>query len=252
MGEFQLSTFVPQELHFPYTPPPQPGDRLSEAYDIPWDARKIPNNPAIQLDPDQEIYPAGRSSIWLVFVPGNSVARLQKSDSVFSTFTDIIDESSRNLQNDTYNDPVSYLRQPQESKDKDQEDSIDAIHHDPEECIKWTMARKIASIFSGMVDPDDVFADEIAHSDGYMTPRDGRREVVIEKPSNNPDGRLARDIVIFEVDNCKDFFENAWTQSLILRRLIHSGMEPTSVERTVEYPQDVPPYEGEIGISIGV
>lgn len=209
-------------------------------------------NPAIQLDPDQEGPRVADSLVWLVFVPGDSVARLQKSDSVFSTFTDIIDESFRNLQNDTYNDPVSYLRQRQESKEGDQEDSINEIRHDPQEWIKWTMATTIAPTFSGMVDPDEVFSDEITHSDGYMTPRGGRREVVIEKPSNNPDGRLARDIVIFEVDNCEDFFENAWTHSLILRRLIHSDMEPTSVERTVEYPRDVPPYEGDIQIPIGI
>lgn len=103
-----------------------------------------------------------------------------------------------------------------------------------------------------MVNQEQVFSDEMAEGTESMTPRSGRNEIVIEKPVNNPDGRLARDIAKFDIDNCDDFFENAWTPSLVLRRLIRSDTEPISIEHTVEYPRDVPPYKGEISVPIGV
>jgi hypothetical protein len=236
MKDFQLSTFVPQELHFPYKTPPQPGDRLSEEYDIPWDAYS-PSVP-VQFSSEQDSPLQGDSALWRTFVPGDSVNRLQKSGSSFSTFFDIVDESFRNLQNDTYNDPIAELRQQQQ--------------YSPQNWVKWHIATSIAPVFRGMVDADQVFSDETAHSDGSITQRSGRNKIIIEKPSNNPGGRLARDIVKFEVDNCGGFFEDAWTPSLVLRRLIRDDVEPTSIERTVEFPRDVPQYEGEISVPIGV
>lgn len=253
MEDFELGTFVPRELHFTYETPPQPGDRLSEEYDIPWDAPS-PNIP-VQLAPEQDTTQGVDPSLWRTFVPGDSVNRLQKPSSGFSTFTEIINESFRNLKEDTYNDPITELRQQQKSMEEDgffQKYDRHPKEFSPQNWIKWRIGTTIAPVFRGMVDPEQVFSDEIAEGTESITPRSGRNEIVIEKPVNNPDGRLARDIVKFEVDNCDDFFENAWTPSLVLRRLIRSDTEPISIEHTVEYPHDVPPYKGEISVPIGV
>jgi hypothetical protein len=252
MEGFELGTFVPQESHFTYETPLQPGDRLSEEYDIPWDAPS-PSIP-VQLTPEDTIQRVD-PPLWRIFVPGDSVDRLQRPSSGFSTFTEIISDSFRNLKEDTYNDPVAELRQQQKSMEED--GSFQKYGHHPKEFspqnwIKWRIGTTIAPIFHGTVDQEQVFSDEMAEGTESMTPRSGRNEIVIEKPVNNPGGRLARDIVKFEVDNCDDFFENAWTPSLVLRRLIRSDTEPISIEHTVEYPRDVPPYKGEISVTIGV
>lgn len=253
MTDFDLGTLVPRELHFPYETPPQPGDQLSAEYGIPWDAPS-PNIP-VQLDPEQDTSVRGNPYLWRTFVPGDSVNRLQEAGSGFSTFADIIDESFQNLQDETFNDPVTELREQQESMEDGgffEQYDPHPKHYPPQDWIKYHIGTTIAPVFRGMVDPDQVFSDDITHADGSMTPRSGRHEIVIEKPSNNPDGRLARDVVKYEVDNCEDFFEDAWTPSLVLRQLIRSDLEPTSIEYTAEYPRDVPPYEEEIGVPIGV
>lgn len=110
----------------------------------------------------------------------------------------------------------------------------------------------------GMVNPDTVFSDERADSDGSMAQRSGANKIVITKPSNNPGGRLALDIVTYDLSNCGDISVSTRSQSLIVRDLIRSDIKPTSVEYTVEYTRDDSPDDGEIsydediGISVGI
>ncbi|KAB1197944.1 MULTISPECIES: hypothetical protein [Haloferax] len=254
MVGFSLSTFVPHELHFGYEVGKiEDRDRISEEYGIPWDAPSPPI--AVQFASEQDTLQPVYPELLQTFVPGDSVRRIRESDDWFSTFTDLVDESLQNLKDDTSNDPVSELRQKQESMEEDgpfQAYGHDPKRYSPQDWIKSEIATTVAPVFRGTVEPEQVFSEEVEYRGESMTPRDGRKEVVVEKLCNNPNGRLARDIVKFEVDDCSEFFKDAWTPSLVLRRLMHSGIEPTSIEHTVEFPREAPPYEETISVLIGV
>lgn len=253
MAGFELSTFIPQELNFPYQLS-QWEDRFSDRYNIPRSAGH-PRVP-VQFNAEQEPVIGYGTLPWLSFVPGDSVNRLQNLEGDFSTLFDLVDESFQNLQNDTYNDPVKEVRQQQSSVENvefsDESETVHPEHPSPENRIKNLLGNRIAHFFRGMIIPDQVFSDDVSDSGGSITQRSGQNEIVISKPSNNPSGRLARDIVTYEVNNCDEFFENAWTQSLILNRLIHSDIKPISIEYTVEFPHEPRLHDEKIAISVGI
>lgn len=253
MQDFRLSTFVPQRLHFPYEVK-EVKNRIAKKSGIPTTDYVPAPNIRLQFE-DGPAKQLQHYEVAAAYIPGDAVRRIHESDDVFSMFMHIVDESVQNLKDHTYNDLIRETQKAVESLEEQrllQGYNPDPKQVAPQDWLEWQMSSSIAAILRGTVDPEQVFTEEVVNGGELMTPHDGRNEIIVEKPCNNPDGRLARDIVKFEIENCQNFFENAWEPSLIIRRLIRSEIEPSTVESTVEFSGDVRPYGGEISVNIGI
>lgn len=243
MSNFDLADFLPQERQTPYEKlglSKEFNARLEAEFGISWDER-IPNIP-FKSDKKEVSGFLQPETTWM-YIPGDSVSRLSSADDVLSVFFNIVAETLANFTEAGY-DLITWTEEIRDDK----------IEYNTRDVVLWVISLHARQPFGGEIsDPQKIFSDNVAASELQGKPPTHAKSIFIEKVVNNPAGRLARDIVKYEITEPDQVFGSEYGVDfeLMIRRILKADLEPTDINNCVEFEGEI--YgEHEVGIFTGL
>jgi hypothetical protein len=243
MSNFDLADFLPQDRQTAYekwASSKEFNPRLEAEFGISADEpmHRIP----FKSD-KKELSGFLQPEITWMYIPGDSVSRLSSADDVLSMFFTIVAETLENFIEAGY-DLISWT----------EEVLDDEIEYSTRDVVLWTISHHAKQPFRGKIsDPQTIFSDNVSASEPQGEPSNPVNSIFIEKVVNNPTGRLARDIVKYDITESDQVFGSEFGVDfeLMIRRILNADLEPTDVNYCVEF-EGRAYNSGELGIFTGL